>query len=959
MASIGSRLRATFVMFGAVALIIVSAATAAWAIESEGEMISRDRLVGNLGVAHADVGVYPDRAVTNPSPERSSGSDTLTIPAGAEVIDAVVYWAGRGPGWSDDQIIVNGTAVTADIDYSWSSEGWDQTTYVADLDDAGLTFTPGTSTVDISGLDQKGERFYGAGVIVIYEDSSLPEVELELFEGNEFAFFLDTFADDIGNSAEHTNVSCQVFAPSVEDRSITSFSRIMGVDAGRSDAPPRTQRLQWWTGTEAVTAPVVDGIVGIPDAAPAGSVDNPVAAKVPVTEQWGSDVYETQVDLPAGATHLCTQLQSVSIGDGAGASLSLTNQGASGETVHRIGNLVWLDSNEDGMADAGEPGIDGVTVELIKVGTTDPIATTTTSNDGEYLFDGLLCGTYKVVIPGSQTGWAVAGEAVDAADIMPGMINNPNANDDSDNDNNGVADGDMLMSGEVEIGDCGDDGDFSNSASNEPTNETDRKGGPDDDADEVSVIDGNYDDVRSNVSVDFSFVSNTCVANDDGTFPADAVNADGEPCSECDTADPAPGAVDADGELCNPCDADTPAADAVGPDGEPCNPCNVTNPAPGVVDADGEPCNPCDAADPAPGAVDADGELCNPCDADTPAADAVGPDGEPCNPCDAADPAPGAVDADGVPCTPCADADAAQNGVNADGEPCNPCHDNAGPDAVDADGELCNPCDADNPAADAVGPDGEPCSPCNVTNPAPGAVDADGELCNPCDADNPAADAVGPDGEPCSPCNVTNPAPGAVDADGVPCTPCEDADAAQNGVNADGEPCNPCHDNAGPDAVDADGEPCDEPVTVEVDGLVECPADSDRAGVEVQPGESCDNVCDEDGNVTAANTPGTSTDNCTEEEVTTEVEGIVEENPDVPGTDIGDQAQIDGDTTGDQAQVPGDTADDQAQQPAPADLAATGAWSVLVMLAALMLVVLGAWFFVAGVWMRPAAAHKD
>ena len=799
MASITTRLRATFAIIGAIFLVIVGAATAAWAIDSEGEMFSRDQLVGNLGVAHADVGVYPDRADRNAAPDRSSGSDTLTIPAGAEIIDAVVYWAGRGPGWSDDQIVVNGTAVTADTDYLWSNSQWDQTTYVADLDDAGVTFTVGTNTVNISGMDQQGERFYGAGVIVIYEDPSLPEVELELFEGNEFAFFRDTFFDEVGNSAEHTNVSCQVFAPSIEDRTVTSFSRIMGVDAGRSDAPPRSQRLQWWVGTEAVTAPVVDGIVGIPAEAPSGSVDNPVVPKVPVTEQWGSDVYEADVNLPAGATHLCTQLQSVSIGDGQGASLSLTNQGGSTETVHRIGNLVWLDSNDDGMADAGEPGIDGVTVELHKVGVDGPLATTVTSDDGAYTFDGLLCGTYKVVIPGSQTGWTVGGEAVDGAAIMPGMVNNPNANDDNDNDNNGVASGDMVMSGEVEIGDCGDDGDFSNSASNEPTNEVDRKGGPDDDPDEVAAVDGNYDDVRSNVSVDFSFVDKTCVANEDGTFPADAVNADGEPCSPCDTADPGPDAVD----------------------------------------ADGEPCNPCDAADAGPDAVDADGEPCNPCHAD-----------------------------------------AAANGVNADGEPCNPC-------------------------------------------------------------------------------NEANPAPGSVDADGTPCTPCADADAAANGVNADGEPCNPCHDNAGPDAVDADGEPCDEPVTVEVDGLVECPADSDRAGVEVQPGESCDNVCDEDGNVTAANTPGASTDNCTEEEVTTEVEGIVEENPDVPGTDIGDQAQIDGDTTGDQAQVPGDTADDQAQQPAPADLAATGAWSVLVMLAALMLVVLGAWFFVAGVWMRPAAAHKD
>ncbi len=730
MGMIGSHVRAIVGALGAI-LVVIAAATAAGAIESEGEMFTRDRLVGNLGIAHADVGVYPDRAANNAAPDQSSGSDSLEIPAGAEIVDAVVYWAGRGPGWSDDEIIVNGTSITADIDYHWTGPSWDQTTYVADLDEAGVTFDVGTNTIDIAGMDQGGERFYGAGVIVIYEHPSLPEVELEVLEGNEFAFFRDTYSDDIGNSAEHTSVSCIEFAPAIEDRSITSFSRIMGVDAGRADGPPRTQRLQWWTGSDAVTAPVLDGIVGIPAATPQGSVDNPVTPKVLNTESWGSDVYETDTpSLAAGDSQFCTQLQSVSIGDGAGASLSLTNQGGSAETVHRLGNLVWFDVDDNGMADAGEPGIDGVTVHLFKDGGTDPIATTVTSDDGAYIFEGLLCGTYTVGIPTGQDGWTINGEEIDAAAIAPGSINNPDANDDSDNDNNGVVGADIVMSGEVEIGDCGEDGDFSNSASNEPTNEVDRTGGPDDDADEVSVADGNYDDVRSNVSIDFSYVGDIDV--------------------ETDTT----------------------------PD-----------------------CSP-----------DANGDL----------------------------PA----------------------------------------DAVDANGDPCNPCDADNPAQDAVGPDGEPCNDCNTTNPGPDAVDANGDPCNPCDADNPAENAVGPD-----------------------------------------------------------GEPCNDEVTVEVEGQVECPAGTDKAGQVVQPGESCDDICDADGNVVTPGTTGATNAQCQDtdlpdsvsiendgddDEVTVEVEGQIEENPDV------------------------------AQQPAEQPLAVTGSTTMLWVYGGLMVLVLGAWFAIAGTWMRPA-----
>ena len=721
MFSIGLRLRATFSFLGAIALVLVFAATAAWAIESEGDLFSRSRVEGNLGVAHADVGVYPDRADVNPAPVRTAGSDTLSVPADAEIVESLVYWAGRGPGWSQDSIVVNGVTVTADIDYSWDGPGFVQTTYVADLAAAGVTFTPGTNAVDVSGFvqDNPTDRAYGAGVVVIYEDSSLPEVELELFEGNEFAFFLDPFSNEVGESAEHTNVSCVEFAPSIEDRTVNSFTRIMGVDAGRSDAPPRSQRIQWWQGTAPVVAPVVDGVVGIPSAAPSGSVDNPVPTKVDPNGSWGSVVFEEDINLAAGNTHLCTQVQSVSLGDGAGASLSVTNQGGSTDTVHSLGNLVFLDNNGDGMADADDSGIEGVIVELLKDG--ELIATTITNADGEYEFEGLLCGTYKVVVPGGQGDLAVDGEAIDAASIIPGSVSNPNANDDNDNDNNGVVSGDMVMSGEIEIGDCGEDGDFSNSASNEPTDETDRKEGAD-----IDDGSGAIPDERSNDSVDIGFISHECVEQADGTFPAGAVNPDGEACTECDTADPGPAAVDADGEPCN------------------------------------------------------DGEE--------------------------------------VP--------------------------------VEVLGEVECGDDTDNPGTTV--PAGESCN--NV-------CDEDGNVV--------AADVAGATEGNCQETQV----PG---------------DAGE--------------------------------ITVEVLGEVECGDDTDKAGTTVPAGESCNNVCDEDGNVVAADVAGATEENCDDEEVI-EVEVL------------------------------------QETETAP-NLAVTGAWSTLVALAALMVAVLGTWFYVASLWFRPAEARR-
>ena len=76
-----------------------------------------------------------------------------------------------------------------------------------------------------------------------------------------------------------------------------------------------------------------------------------------------------------------------------------------------IGNFVWYDTNRDGVQDAGEVGINNITVELFRPGlgpdgipdTSDddlPIATQTTAdlggNPGYYLFDELLPGDYSV-----------------------------------------------------------------------------------------------------------------------------------------------------------------------------------------------------------------------------------------------------------------------------------------------------------------------------------------------------------------------------------------------------------------------------------------------------------------------------------------------------------------------------------------------------------------------------------
>jgi SdrD B-like protein len=60
-----------------------------------------------------------------------------------------------------------------------------------------------------------------------------------------------------------------------------------------------------------------------------------------------------------------------------------------------IGDFVWQDLNQNGIQDAGEPGIPGVTVNLFK-GVL--IATMVTDANGLYLFSGLCAGDYTVVV---------------------------------------------------------------------------------------------------------------------------------------------------------------------------------------------------------------------------------------------------------------------------------------------------------------------------------------------------------------------------------------------------------------------------------------------------------------------------------------------------------------------------------------------------------------------------------
>lgn len=103
-----------------------------------------------------------------------------------------------------------------------------------------------------------------------------------------------------------------------------------------------------------------------------------------------------------------------------------------------IGNRVWYDLNNNGLQDAGETGVQGITVELLDANGNpvdkDPVTPgvqptiMTTNALGDYLFTGLAAGDYRVRFSTLPAGYAA-------------VIKNAGTNRDIDSDGNPLAAG--------------------------------------------------------------------------------------------------------------------------------------------------------------------------------------------------------------------------------------------------------------------------------------------------------------------------------------------------------------------------------------------------------------------------------------------------------------------------------------------------------------------------------------
>jgi hypothetical protein len=85
-------------------------------------------------------------------------------------------------------------------------------------------------------------------------------------------------------------------------------------------------------------------------------------------------------------------------------NLTIGNAGAPA-----LGDLAWNDLDQDGIQDAGEPGLQGIDVDLFPSATCSGrvMATDTTDANGHYLFADLQPGTYCLEFYNIPSGWVI------------------------------------------------------------------------------------------------------------------------------------------------------------------------------------------------------------------------------------------------------------------------------------------------------------------------------------------------------------------------------------------------------------------------------------------------------------------------------------------------------------------------------------------------------------------------
>jgi len=238
--------------------------------------------------------------------------------------------------------------------------------------------------------DGPGFGSYVAPALMITSGTSYVVTETGLPEGWSCASGLGAFTSNSGNGT-HTVKNQMQPGPVPGVRLIKTAGMALDGDVYTLDgaaAVTYTYRVQNAGNTWLKNLTVTDDKVGA-----IGTVEGPLAPSATATLTKTVMVSATVTNVGTVTATPCKQ---------SGESLGLTAVADTDDAVVRLkvlsalGDLVWLDDNANGIQDAGETGIAGVTVSLCNASGTALGPADITDANGRYLFENLLPGSYAI-----------------------------------------------------------------------------------------------------------------------------------------------------------------------------------------------------------------------------------------------------------------------------------------------------------------------------------------------------------------------------------------------------------------------------------------------------------------------------------------------------------------------------------------------------------------------------------
>ena len=234
---------------------------------------------GHYGIVAAGVGL------------RGKTSGTISIDVPGTVVAAYLYWSGYDiQTGGDNSVKFDGTAVTADQTYAgeWFSYYY-HFVYVKDITALGLV-NIGSDTYAVAELTL-GVMNYGAGLLVVYEDMSLPTARIVILDGLDGFWF--GWGSPVGPDSEVFSFD---FNPASVDREANMF-----LFAGGTEHTDRPNEIYMETGTGTKPTNLVPPGGGALDG------DYPLWA----SDGSAWDTYTQQVTLETGDEWLCVQVESI------------------------------------------------------------------------------------------------------------------------------------------------------------------------------------------------------------------------------------------------------------------------------------------------------------------------------------------------------------------------------------------------------------------------------------------------------------------------------------------------------------------------------------------------------------------------------------------------------------------------------------------------------------------------